>query len=36
VLDSIALHALAPSELKRPLVAEREGEPFLAFKDATS
>jgi FHA domain/Bacterial regulatory proteins, luxR family len=34
VLDPIAPHALSPSELKRLLAAEREGDPFFAFKDA--
>jgi hypothetical protein len=31
--DPLAPHALAPGELQELLAAERQGEPFLAFKD---
>jgi pSer/pThr/pTyr-binding forkhead associated (FHA) protein len=31
--DPVARHSLSPSELKQLLAAEREGEPFLAFRD---
>jgi pSer/pThr/pTyr-binding forkhead associated (FHA) protein len=31
--DPLAPHALSPSELKELLAAERDGEPFFAFKD---
>src|SRR4051794_26497016 len=32
--DPLGPHSLTPSELKSLLAAEREGEPFFAFKDA--
>jgi hypothetical protein len=31
--DPVAPHSLSPSELKQLLASEREGEPFLAFRD---
>jgi pSer/pThr/pTyr-binding forkhead associated (FHA) protein len=34
VLDPIAKHSLTPSELQALLHAERDGEPFFAFRDA--
>ena len=33
--DPVARHSLSPSELKQLLAAEREGEPFLAFRDGS-